>query len=235
MPGACPLSGACAVTHHTQHVTAWKRHENKTRPSRHGRAHACELRTVNAAGAAQEVEYVKTDEKLTRLEDCLQKTAPPVMVFAEKTRDVDMVHEALLMRNINAVAIHGAPPTAALLTAAVRTDPATFAQLRAIGVLRYRHGQPVSGCGARGSGLRGSLDKGGVPEAPGHGCLQSAGAACFFGAGRHGSRFVVHKVRVTGGRATGGCGRRDRSADTPPLCLRLTRAARAATVLCCQR
>lgn len=70
------------------------------------------MRTVNAAGAAQEVEYVKTDEKLTRLEDCLQKTAPPVMVFAEKTRDVDMVHEALLMRNINAVAIHGAPPTA---------------------------------------------------------------------------------------------------------------------------
>lgn len=58
----------------------------------------------------QEVEYVKTEDKLMRLEECLQKTAPPVMVFAEKTRDVDMVHEALLLRNINAAAIHGAPP-----------------------------------------------------------------------------------------------------------------------------
>eukprot|EP00892_Ulva_mutabilis_P011492 jgi/Ulvmu1/8715/UM047_0055.1 len=70
--------------------------------------------TVNVAraGAAnknvlQEVEYVKAEDKLARLEECLQKTAPPVMVFAEKTRDVDMVHEALLLRNVNAAAIHG--------------------------------------------------------------------------------------------------------------------------------
>lgn len=59
-------------------------------------------------GGVQEVEYVKAEDKLERLEACLQKTAPPVMVFAEKTRDVDMVHEALLLRNINASAIHGA-------------------------------------------------------------------------------------------------------------------------------
>jgi hypothetical protein len=60
----------------------------------------------------QEVEYVKAEDKLTRLADCLQKTSPPVLVFAEKTRDVDMVHEYLLTRGINAVAIHGAAPPA---------------------------------------------------------------------------------------------------------------------------
>lgn len=53
---------------------------------------------------------MKGEERLQRLEECLQKTAPPVMVFAEKTRDVDMVHEALLLRDVNAVAIHGARP-----------------------------------------------------------------------------------------------------------------------------
>jgi hypothetical protein len=57
----------------------------------------------------QEVEYVKAEDKLARLAECLQKTAPPVLVFAEKTRDVDMVHEYLLTRSVNAVAIHGAP------------------------------------------------------------------------------------------------------------------------------
>lgn len=55
----------------------------------------------------QEVEYVKAEDKLARLGECLQKTAPPVLVFAEKTRDVDMVHEYLLTRGVNAVAIHG--------------------------------------------------------------------------------------------------------------------------------
>jgi hypothetical protein len=62
------------------------------------------------AGVVQEVEYVKAEDKLARLAECLQKTAPPVLVFAEKTRDVDMVHEYLLTRGVNAVAIHGARP-----------------------------------------------------------------------------------------------------------------------------
>jgi ATP-dependent RNA helicase DDX41 len=55
----------------------------------------------------QEVEYVKAEDRLARIGECLQKTAPPVLVFAERTRDVDMVHEYLLMKGVNAVAIHG--------------------------------------------------------------------------------------------------------------------------------
>ena len=51
---------------------------------------------------------MKAEDRLARLGECLQKTAPPVLVFAEKTRDVDMVHEYLLTRGVNAVAIHGA-------------------------------------------------------------------------------------------------------------------------------
>lgn len=68
---------------------------------------------VSRAGAAnldvlQEVEYVKAEEKLTHILQCLQKTPPPVLIFAEKTRDVDMVHEYLLLKGVDAVAIHGA-------------------------------------------------------------------------------------------------------------------------------
>lgn len=39
--------------------------------------------------------------------ECLQKTAPPVLVFAEKTKDVDDVHEYLLVKGVEAVAVHG--------------------------------------------------------------------------------------------------------------------------------
>jgi ATP-dependent RNA helicase DDX41 len=55
----------------------------------------------------QEVEYVKAEDKLARIGEALQKTAPPVIIFAEHTRDVDMVHEYLLTKGVNAVAIHG--------------------------------------------------------------------------------------------------------------------------------
>lgn len=56
-----------------------------------------------AAGAAnldviQEVEYVKEEDKLAYLLDCLQKTAPPVLIFAENKRDVDSIHEFLLVQ-----------------------------------------------------------------------------------------------------------------------------------------
>jgi ATP-dependent RNA helicase DDX41 len=37
----------------------------------------------------------------------LQKTAPPVLVFAENQRDVDDIHEFFLLRNVEAVSIHG--------------------------------------------------------------------------------------------------------------------------------
>ncbi|XP_002160326.1 probable ATP-dependent RNA helicase DDX41 isoform X1 [Hydra vulgaris] len=67
---------------------------------------------VGRAGAAsldiiQEVEYVKQEEKILFLLKCLQKTAPPVLIFAEKKSDVDDIHEYLLLKGVEAVAIHG--------------------------------------------------------------------------------------------------------------------------------
>eukprot|EP01025_Chloroclados_australasicus_P016745 TRINITY_DN18519_c0_g1_i2.p1 TRINITY_DN18519_c0_g1~~TRINITY_DN18519_c0_g1_i2.p1 ORF type:complete len:664 (+),score=107.98 TRINITY_DN18519_c0_g1_i2:256-1992(+) len=67
---------------------------------------------VGRAGAAnldviQEVEYVKEEAKLVYLLDCIQKTPPPVLIFAENKKDVDMIHEYLLVKGVEAVAIHG--------------------------------------------------------------------------------------------------------------------------------
>ena len=68
---------------------------------------------VGRAGAAnldviQEIEYVKEEAKITHILECLQKSPPPVLVFAEKTGVVDNIHEYLLLKGIEAVAIHGA-------------------------------------------------------------------------------------------------------------------------------
>jgi len=67
---------------------------------------------VGRAGAAnmdviQEVEYVKQEQKCPYLLQCLQKTAPPVLVFCENKKDVDDVQEYLLIKGVTAVAIHG--------------------------------------------------------------------------------------------------------------------------------
>merc|ERR1719262_1575063 len=67
---------------------------------------------VGRAGAAnldviQEVEYVKQEAKLVYLLQCLQKTPPPVLIFCENKSDVDDVHEFLLLKGVEAVAIHG--------------------------------------------------------------------------------------------------------------------------------
>ncbi|KAI9496738.1 P-loop containing nucleoside triphosphate hydrolase protein [Zychaea mexicana] len=67
---------------------------------------------VGRAGAAnldviQEVEYVKQEAKMVYLLECLQKTPPPVLVFAENKNDVDDIHEYLLLKGVEAVAIHG--------------------------------------------------------------------------------------------------------------------------------
>jgi len=67
---------------------------------------------VGRAGAAnldviQEVEYVKHDGKMVHILQCLQKTAPPVMVFCENKNDVDAVHEYLLLKGVDACAVHG--------------------------------------------------------------------------------------------------------------------------------
>eukprot|EP00916_Digyalum_oweni_P002504 GHVL01004602.1.p1 GENE.GHVL01004602.1~~GHVL01004602.1.p1 ORF type:complete len:633 (+),score=92.92 GHVL01004602.1:61-1959(+) len=67
---------------------------------------------VGRAGAAnldvvQEVEYVKQESKLPYMISCLQKTPPPVLCFCESKADVDDVHEYLLLKGVEAVAIHG--------------------------------------------------------------------------------------------------------------------------------
>ena len=38
---------------------------------------------------------------------CLQKTAPPVLIFAENKKDVDDIHEYLLLKGVAAVSVHG--------------------------------------------------------------------------------------------------------------------------------
>jgi len=67
---------------------------------------------VGRAGAAnldviQEVEYVKVEAKIVYLLECLQKTAPPVLIFASNQANVDDIHEYLLLKGVDAVAIHG--------------------------------------------------------------------------------------------------------------------------------
>lgn len=77
---------------------------------------------VGRAGAAsqsivQEVEYVKLEQRLPYLLECLQKTAPPVLIFACHSSDVDEIHEYLLTHGIHAAAVHGAMAQTARLEA----------------------------------------------------------------------------------------------------------------------
>jgi ATP-dependent RNA helicase DDX41 len=65
----------------------------------------------------QEVEYVKSDERLVAMLDALQKTPPPVLVFAENKKDVDTIHEFLLVKGVEAVAVHGSKDQAERLWA----------------------------------------------------------------------------------------------------------------------
>eukprot|EP01055_Gregarina_sp_Pseudo9_P001486 Gregarina_sp_Pseudo_9__1485@NODE_1_length_8127_cov_32_238872_g0_i0_p1_GENE_NODE_1_length_8127_cov_32_238872_g0_i0NODE_1_length_8127_cov_32_238872_g0_i0_p1_ORF_typecomplete_len620_score151_17DEAD/PF00270_29/1_6e43DEAD/PF00270_29/7_8e02Helicase_C/PF00271_31/3_9e03Helicase_C/PF00271_31/2e29ResIII/PF04851_15/1_6e10ResIII/PF04851_15/7_2e03ResIII/PF04851_15/9_3e03ERCC3_RAD25_C/PF16203_5/4_5e07UTP25/PF06862_12/3_5e02UTP25/PF06862_12/0_005Helicase_C_4/PF13871_6/0_0012SecA_DEAD/PF07517_14/0_042XPCbinding len=79
------------------------------------------LCNVGRAGAAnldviQEVEYVKAEMRLPYMLECLQKTEPPVVIFCENKHDVDEVHEYLLLKGVDAVAIHGG------MSQAVRTE-----------------------------------------------------------------------------------------------------------------
>jgi ATP-dependent RNA helicase DDX41 len=67
---------------------------------------------VGRAGRAnldviQEVEYVKADARSLYLLECLQKTPPPVIVFAANQSSVDHIHEYLLLKGVDAVAVHG--------------------------------------------------------------------------------------------------------------------------------
>jgi len=70
------------------------------------------LINVGRAGAAnldviQEVEYVKKESRVVYLLECLQKTAPPVVIFCERKGDVDEIHEYLLVKGVEACSIHG--------------------------------------------------------------------------------------------------------------------------------
>eukprot|EP01122_Echinamoeba_exundans_P005766 TRINITY_DN1592_c0_g1_i1.p1 TRINITY_DN1592_c0_g1~~TRINITY_DN1592_c0_g1_i1.p1 ORF type:complete len:469 (+),score=111.50 TRINITY_DN1592_c0_g1_i1:325-1731(+) len=67
---------------------------------------------VGRAGAAsldvlQEVEFVAQEAKIVYLLEVLQKTPPPVLIFAENKTDVDDIHEFLLLKGVNAVSTHG--------------------------------------------------------------------------------------------------------------------------------
>ena len=67
---------------------------------------------VGRAGAAsldiiQQVEYVKQEAKMVYLLECLQKTAPPVIIFSDNKNEVDDIQEYLLLKGVEAVAIHG--------------------------------------------------------------------------------------------------------------------------------
>ncbi|KAL0482128.1 DEAD-box ATP-dependent RNA helicase [Acrasis kona] len=67
---------------------------------------------VGRAGAAnldvvQEIEYVKQEAKMVYLLQCLQKTAPPVLIFCENKSDVDDIHEYLLLKGVEVCSIHG--------------------------------------------------------------------------------------------------------------------------------
>jgi len=67
---------------------------------------------VGRAGAAnldviQEVEYVKEEAKIVYLLHCLQKTAPPVIIFCQMKGAADDIHEYLLLKGVEAVSIHG--------------------------------------------------------------------------------------------------------------------------------
>ncbi|CAD5232148.1 unnamed protein product [Bursaphelenchus xylophilus] len=67
---------------------------------------------VGRAGAAslnvtQEIEYCRTEDKLTKILNCLQKTPPKVLIFAEKKMDVDNIYEYLLLKGVAAASLHG--------------------------------------------------------------------------------------------------------------------------------
>ncbi|KAJ1464631.1 hypothetical protein T484DRAFT_1868370, partial [Baffinella frigidus] len=60
---------------------------------------------VGRAGATNvdvEVEYVKQEARIVYLLECLQKTAPPCLIFCENKADVDDIHEYLLIKGVDA-------------------------------------------------------------------------------------------------------------------------------------
>lgn len=71
--------------------------------------------SVNVSGRAgaankrirQDVEYVKHDLRVKYLLNALEKTGPPVIIFAKTFHDVDLIHEFLLLKGLSVASIHG--------------------------------------------------------------------------------------------------------------------------------
>ncbi|TIC27923.1 P-loop containing nucleoside triphosphate hydrolase protein [Wallemia mellicola] len=72
-----------------------------------GRAGAANLDVLQFDLLVQEVEFIEPEAKMVYLLECLQKTPPPVIIFSDLKNDVDDIHEYLLLKGIEAVAIHG--------------------------------------------------------------------------------------------------------------------------------
>ncbi|KAI0980877.1 hypothetical protein GJ496_001741 [Pomphorhynchus laevis] len=67
---------------------------------------------IGRAGAAtrsviQVIEVIDIERRIPYLLEVLPRTPPPVLIFAEKKQDVDAIHEYLLLKGVEAVAIHG--------------------------------------------------------------------------------------------------------------------------------
>ncbi|KAG1749160.1 P-loop containing nucleoside triphosphate hydrolase protein [Suillus paluster] len=108
------------------------------------------LVNVGRAGAAnldvlQVVEYVKQEAKMVYLLECLQKTAPPVIIFSENKNEVDGrllvlsfkhrrshlvpdIQEYLLLKGVEAVAIHGSKSNHSVLITIVEMLNCLLAQ-----------------------------------------------------------------------------------------------------------
>merc|ERR1712217_65779 len=54
----------------------------------------------------QQVEYVKPENRLNAIINCIGRTAPPVLIFAENKTDVDNIYEFLLIKGVEAVSVH---------------------------------------------------------------------------------------------------------------------------------
>lgn len=108
------------------------------------------LVNVGRAGAAnldvlQVVEYVKQEAKMVYLLECLQKTPPPVIIFSENKNEVDGegiavrllilvahivppdIQEYLLLKGVEAVAIHGSKSIFSLSSITFSLSDITFA------------------------------------------------------------------------------------------------------------
>lgn len=48
----------------------------------------------------QEVEYVKQEAKMVYLLECLQKTAPPTIIFSDNKNEVDGAFLSLILRSM---------------------------------------------------------------------------------------------------------------------------------------